>query len=360
MLLLDLGNLLKQESDVIEALLTGINGHLSIHVSPLIVLALGSVVQVLHGVANAAQQLEPDLGMLLLVVGGLLKDLGDLDIAVLLGLGSKIAVLVAGLGHQVANLLVGHLGTSCLANILHHAVLDGDDGLDVQHGAHHGGGCADAAAFAQVLQGVDAAIQADAALHLVQALGDGGGIHAVGGQTDAVEQQQALADGGGHGVHHIHLALKILGGDAGGLVGAGEPGGQGDDHGGVAVAGGLLHGLCPGGGGHLAGGGVLLLAGGQHFIEFLVAQIHGIGEFLLAEADGQGHMDGAELLTLVGQHVGCGIDDKLDSHCSRLLSEIRYCVSAPHRCGCGGFRRWRRGTCRSPHAPRRSGRRRRY
>ena len=119
-LLLDLGDLLKQESDLLEALLVSVLGHLIVHIGPLVVLALGSGVQVLHGVANAAQQLEPDLGMLLLVVGGLLKDLGDLDIAVLLGLGSKIGVLVAGLrlagksGPQVG------LGLSTLQLRIHH------------------------------------------------------------------------------------------------------------------------------------------------------------------------------------------------------------------------------------------------
>ena len=120
MLLLDLGDLLKQVGDLLEALLVSILGHLIVHIGPLVVLALGSGVQVLHGAANTAQQLEPDLGMLLLVVGSLLKDLGDLDIAVLLGLGSKIAVLVAGLrftgesGPQVG------LGLSALQLRIHH------------------------------------------------------------------------------------------------------------------------------------------------------------------------------------------------------------------------------------------------
>ena len=83
-LLFDLGDLLKQEGDVVEALLPGLLGHGGIHIRPLIVLALGGGLQILRRGPDAVQQLEPDLGVLLLIGGGLLKDLGDLDIAVLL------------------------------------------------------------------------------------------------------------------------------------------------------------------------------------------------------------------------------------------------------------------------------------
>ena len=53
------------------------------------------------------EQLEPKLGMLALVAGSLFKDVGDLDIAVLLSLGCIIGVLVGSLrlscegGHQI-------------------------------------------------------------------------------------------------------------------------------------------------------------------------------------------------------------------------------------------------------------------
>lgn len=47
------------------------------------------------GDGTAAQQLEPDLGMLLLVAGGLLKDGSQLLIAFLLGHAGKVGVLVA-------------------------------------------------------------------------------------------------------------------------------------------------------------------------------------------------------------------------------------------------------------------------
>ena len=98
MLLLDLGNFGEQECDVVKALLLGLLGHGGVHIGPLVVLALSSGGQVLRSGTDPAQQLEPDLSMLLLIGGGLLKDLGDLDKTVLLRFGGKIGVLVAGLG----------------------------------------------------------------------------------------------------------------------------------------------------------------------------------------------------------------------------------------------------------------------
>jgi hypothetical protein len=47
------------------------------------------------GNSTAVEQLEPDLGMLLFVVGGLLKESGDLHIAVFLGLGGVVGIFVA-------------------------------------------------------------------------------------------------------------------------------------------------------------------------------------------------------------------------------------------------------------------------
>ncbi len=93
----------------LNGLLAGLGGELLVHVGPLEVLAVGGVGEVLGGGGHlaAVEQLEPQLGVLLLVLRGLLEDCGDLHIAVLLGLGSVIVVLVARLGfpgerrHQV-------------------------------------------------------------------------------------------------------------------------------------------------------------------------------------------------------------------------------------------------------------------
>ena len=60
-------------------------------------LALSGGHQVLRGGADAAQFLEPELGMLLLIAGGLLEERSDLLKAVLPGLAGLISILVPGL-----------------------------------------------------------------------------------------------------------------------------------------------------------------------------------------------------------------------------------------------------------------------
>ena len=83
--------------DVVEAFLACHASHLLVHVGPLVVLALGSSLQVLGSAADgtALEQFEPHLGVLLLLCGSLLKDGCNLLIAVLLGLAGKVGVLVA-------------------------------------------------------------------------------------------------------------------------------------------------------------------------------------------------------------------------------------------------------------------------
>ena len=99
MLLLNFGNALEQIGDVVKALFPGGLGETGVHVGPLVVLAGGGVLQVVHRVANAPmEELKPHFGVLFLVVGCLLKDGGNLHIAVLLGLGSVVGVLVPRLG----------------------------------------------------------------------------------------------------------------------------------------------------------------------------------------------------------------------------------------------------------------------
>ena len=94
-LLLDDGDPFEQSGDAVEALLTGGLGHLLVHGHPLVVLTLGGSLQVFTGVTNAAQLLEPDLGVLLLVVGSLGKQSGDLLITLLLCLAGEVGVFVA-------------------------------------------------------------------------------------------------------------------------------------------------------------------------------------------------------------------------------------------------------------------------
>ena len=82
-----------------EAFGIGLGGHAVVHVGPFEVLAVGRVLQVLgRGGDAAVQVLEPDFSVFFLVGGGLFEDLGDLDVAVFLGLGGVEGVLVTGHG----------------------------------------------------------------------------------------------------------------------------------------------------------------------------------------------------------------------------------------------------------------------
>ncbi len=81
-----------------EAFLFGIGCHAVIHVGPLIVFALGCVEEVLCGVAQLTQSLEPKLCVLFLVFSGLQEDLCDLLEAGLLCDGCEIGIFIAGHG----------------------------------------------------------------------------------------------------------------------------------------------------------------------------------------------------------------------------------------------------------------------
>ena len=90
---------LELEGDLLEAFLAGFAGHAGVHVGPFKVFTGGGVCKVLFGAGDAVVEVfEPDFGVLFFVGGGFFEDLGDLDVAVLLGLGSVVGVLVAGLG----------------------------------------------------------------------------------------------------------------------------------------------------------------------------------------------------------------------------------------------------------------------
>ena len=80
-----------------KALLLSLARHALVHVRPLGILALGGVEQVLRRVAQLAQCLEPQLGVLFLVLRRLQEQRSDLLVAGLLGDRCKVGVLVAGL-----------------------------------------------------------------------------------------------------------------------------------------------------------------------------------------------------------------------------------------------------------------------
>ena len=93
----------------IEALGSGRLGEFGVHVGPLVVLAIGSVGQVGERIGHAAivKRLEPELGVLFLVLGRLEEDVLNLDVAVLLRLAGVILILGVSLrfagkgGHEV-------------------------------------------------------------------------------------------------------------------------------------------------------------------------------------------------------------------------------------------------------------------
>ena len=95
---LDVGHAAHLLGDLVEPFRVCRGGKLLIHVGPLFVLAGSGSCEVLGGGTNLAalEVLEPKLGMLALVAGRLGEDLGDADVAVLLGLRGKIGVLVGG------------------------------------------------------------------------------------------------------------------------------------------------------------------------------------------------------------------------------------------------------------------------
>ena len=98
MVLLHSGDETETGGQLMEALLLGGLGEAVIHIGPLVVLALGGGQQVLCGIAQQTQLLEPQLGVLLLVVGSLQEQSGDLLKALLLGNGCEIGILITRRG----------------------------------------------------------------------------------------------------------------------------------------------------------------------------------------------------------------------------------------------------------------------
>ena len=97
---LDGSHLLEQEGDFFEALFVRHLGELGIHIRPLVVFAVGGIFQIHRGHRHfaAVEELEPDLGVFLLIFGGFLKEVANLYVTVLLGLRSIVQILGMGLG----------------------------------------------------------------------------------------------------------------------------------------------------------------------------------------------------------------------------------------------------------------------
>ena len=80
-----------------KALFLRLFRHAGIHIRPLGILALGSMEQVLGGIAQLAQSLEPQLSVLLLVLCSMQEQGGNLLVARLLGNRGKVGVLIPSL-----------------------------------------------------------------------------------------------------------------------------------------------------------------------------------------------------------------------------------------------------------------------
>ena len=92
------GNTSELCGKIVEAFFVSFLSKGVVHIGPLIVLALSGVKKVFGGIAKLTESLEPELCMLLLVLGGLKEQLCDLLIACLLCYGSKVCILVSCLG----------------------------------------------------------------------------------------------------------------------------------------------------------------------------------------------------------------------------------------------------------------------
>ena len=99
MMLLDGTDHAELRGDLLEALLVGDLSELVVHVGPLVVLAIGGIVQIRDRVRNSTimQVLEPNLGMLFLVLRSLEEDVRNLNVTLVLRLACVILVLGMGL-----------------------------------------------------------------------------------------------------------------------------------------------------------------------------------------------------------------------------------------------------------------------
>ena len=201
------------------------------------------------------------------------------------------------------------------------------DRLDLEHGAHHGGGGGDPAPPLQVHQVIHGEPVADVELVRLDPVPDLLDAFSLLLKPRGQIEDKPLAQGGAQGVHGVHLPLRVLfsqfvHGDLHGAVGGGQAGGKGQrQH--------ILPGLEQGldaldglpyidgvGGGHGAGRqpAVKLLGGHVAVIRVIV-----VGLALHGKGQGQ-HLHSQRLNHLVAQVGGrVGDNDKLAHSVDSLL-----------------------------------------
>ena len=95
--LLDSSNPTELLGKIVEAFLVSFLRHPDVHIRPLGILTLGGMKQILSGIAQLTQCLEPQLGVFLFVLSSLQEQGSDLLEACLLGNGGKVGVLIPSL-----------------------------------------------------------------------------------------------------------------------------------------------------------------------------------------------------------------------------------------------------------------------
>ena len=82
---------------LVETFFISFPGHAFIHICPLIVFTLGSVLQILGGISKFAKCLKPEFCVFFFIVGGLQEKIGNLLIAGLFCHRSKIGIFISRL-----------------------------------------------------------------------------------------------------------------------------------------------------------------------------------------------------------------------------------------------------------------------
>ena len=155
------------------------------------------------------------------------------------------------LREQVASVL----GAAGLAEKLHDAVGDRDDGLDGEQLAERGGRCRDAPATAEELERVEKAHHMDVLAGLLERARDVDGTEALAHKAQRVVHEDALAHRDALAVHDVDAVLEGRGRGHGARVGAGKLAGKRNDHDLLARLARRGDGLLEGIGIHLAGHG---------------------------------------------------------------------------------------------------------
>ena len=198
--------------------------------------------------------------------------------------------------------------------------------LDIQHGANHGCGSADASAPLQEHQVVHGEPVADVQLVFLTP-----GVQLFQGEAfialhAGIVYEKALAQGGGKGIHHLHSAAgvflhQLLGGDDGGLIGGAEAAGEGKHQCILTVFQNGLHSIPPALGVHGGGGCGFALA--QGIIHGFDLRLGRVDHFFAPEQQGHLHniniQRGDQLLGQIAAGIG---NNSVSCHESTLLEKI--------------------------------------